>query len=127
MNAEELATRLRMLCQFFRFNVECARRVSLLHGNIKLPIHALSIRTCATMFPPSSATAMFIGWPISLAFLSAALITRRASSNFTAVIASPPFSSRGERLLGEHSLLLSTLREYEVLAWAFLCLSMRLA
>src|SRR4029077_6580472 len=54
-----------------------------------LPIHALSIRTCATMFPPSSATAMFMGWPISLAFFSAALITRRASSNFTAVIGSP--------------------------------------
>src|SRR5260370_25737109 len=34
MNAEELAARLRMLGQFFRFNVECARRVSLLHGNI---------------------------------------------------------------------------------------------
>src|SRR5882672_10089632 len=34
MNAEELATRLRMLCQFFGFNVECARRVSLLHGDI---------------------------------------------------------------------------------------------
>src|SRR5882724_11871701 len=54
-----------------------------------LPIHALSIRTCATMFPPSSATAMFMGWPISLAFFSAALITRRASSNFTEVIGSP--------------------------------------
>src|ERR1700693_199610 len=54
-----------------------------------LPIHALSIRTCATMFPPPSATAMFIGWPISLAFFSAALITRRASSNFTAAMSSP--------------------------------------
>src|SRR5437868_11367558 len=86
MNAEELATRLRMLCQFFRFNVECARRVSLLHRNINAANRALSIRTCATMFPPSSATAMFMGWPISLAFFSAALITRRASSNFTAVI-----------------------------------------
>src|SRR6266436_5860734 len=32
-----------------------------------LPIHASSIRTCATMFPPSSVTAMFIGCPISLA------------------------------------------------------------
>src|ERR1700676_3497005 len=92
-----------------------------------LPIHALSMRTCATMFPPSSATAMFMGWPISLAFLSAALITRRASSNFTAVIASPLFSGSGERLLGEYSLLLSTLCEYEVLAWAFLFLTMRLA
>src|SRR5205807_5272045 len=54
-----------------------------------LPIHALSIRTCDTIFPPSSATAIFIGWPISLAFFSAALITRRASSNFTAVTSSP--------------------------------------
>src|ERR1051326_2010464 len=51
-----------------------------------LPIQALSIRTCATMFPPSSATAIFIGCPISLAFFSAALITRRASSSFTADI-----------------------------------------
>src|SRR5580698_3315970 len=57
-----------------------------------LPIHALSIRTCATIFPPSSATAMFMGWPISLAFASAALITRRASSNFTAVMGSPLMS-----------------------------------
>src|SRR5580658_8630141 len=57
-----------------------------------LPIHALSIRTCATIFPPSSATAMFMGWPISLAFASAALITRRASSNLTAVIDSPLMS-----------------------------------
>ena len=54
-----------------------------------LPIQPLSIRMCATMFPPSSATAMFMGWPISLAFFSAALITRRASSNFTAVMSSP--------------------------------------
>src|SRR3989442_8000853 len=48
-----------------------------------LPVQALSIRTWATMFPPSSATAIFIGCPISLAFFSAALITRRASSSFT--------------------------------------------
>src|ERR1700730_5200020 len=34
MNAEELAPRLRMLCQFLRFDVKCARRVSLLHGDI---------------------------------------------------------------------------------------------
>src|SRR5438552_2952295 len=54
-----------------------------------LPIHALSIRTCATMFPPSSATAMFMSWPISVAFFSAAPIMRRASSNFTAVMGSP--------------------------------------
>src|SRR5258708_1783575 len=54
-----------------------------------LPIHALSIRTYATMFPPSSTTAMFKGWPISVAFFSAALIMRRASSNFTAGIDPP--------------------------------------
>jgi hypothetical protein len=52
-------------------------------------IHALSIRTCATMFPPSSATAMLMGYPISLAFFSAALITRWASSKLAAVIDSP--------------------------------------
>src|SRR6266853_5759550 len=63
-----------------------------------LPIHALSIRTCATMFPPSSATAMFMGWPISVAFFSAALITRRASSNFTAVMGSPLGRFSGYRL-----------------------------
>src|SRR5260370_18935637 len=51
-----------------------------------LPIQALSIRMWVTMFPPSSATAIFIGCPISLAFFSAALITRRASSSFTADI-----------------------------------------
>src|SRR5437016_10225274 len=51
-----------------------------------LPIQALSIRIWATMFPPSSATAIFIGCPISLALFSAALITRRASSSFTADI-----------------------------------------
>src|SRR5467141_2894573 len=51
-----------------------------------LPIQAPSMRTCATMLPPSSATAMFIGCPISLAFFSAAEITRRASSSFTADI-----------------------------------------
>src|SRR5258705_10047374 len=51
-----------------------------------LPIQALSIRMWATMFPPSSATAIFIGCPISFALFSAALITRRASSSFTADI-----------------------------------------
>src|SRR6266446_681864 len=51
-----------------------------------LPIQALSIRMWVTMFPPSSATAIFIGCPISVAFFSAALITRRASSSFTADI-----------------------------------------
>src|SRR6266481_756899 len=54
-----------------------------------LPIQALSMRMWATMFPPSSATAIFIGCPISMALFSAALITRRASSSFTADIISP--------------------------------------
>src|SRR6266576_2823247 len=53
-----------------------------------LPIQALSMRMWATMFPPSSATAIFIGCPISMALFSAALITRRASSSFTADIIS---------------------------------------
>src|SRR5258707_15889037 len=56
---------------------------------LMLQITPLSIRTYATMFPPWSATAMFMGWPISLAFFSVALITRRASSNFPAVMGSP--------------------------------------
>src|SRR6185295_4994676 len=34
MDAEELASRLRMLCQFLRFNVKCARRESLLQRDI---------------------------------------------------------------------------------------------
>src|SRR5436853_1051813 len=51
-----------------------------------LPIQALSIRMWATVFPPSSATAIFIGCPISFALFSAELITRRASSSFTADI-----------------------------------------
>jgi len=54
-----------------------------------LPIQELSIRTWATMFPPSSATAMFMGCPISCAFFSAAPITRRASSSFTADMRPP--------------------------------------
>src|SRR5258708_36946269 len=34
MNAEELASRLRMLSQLLRFDIKCTRRVSLLHGDI---------------------------------------------------------------------------------------------
>src|SRR5882724_11819140 len=75
-----------MLCQIYGFNIECARRVAFFIEISMLPIQALSIRMWATMFPPSSATAIFIGCPISLAFFSAALITRRASSSFTADI-----------------------------------------
>ena len=46
-----------------------------------LPIHAPSMRTCETRFPPASATAMFIGCPISIAFRSAPAMTRRASAS----------------------------------------------
>ena len=38
-------------------------------------------RTCAMRLPPASAIAMFIGWPSSLAFCSAAAIIFRASFN----------------------------------------------
>ena len=48
-----------------------------------LPSQAPSMRTWATRLPPSSATAMFIGCPISCAFFSAAAITRRASARLT--------------------------------------------
>src|SRR5258705_13261822 len=89
IETKELAARLRMLCQFFRFNVECARRVSLLHGNINAANPCVVHTNVRNDVPPSSVTAMFMGWPISLAFFSAALITRRASSNFTAVMGSP--------------------------------------
>src|SRR5579863_10520955 len=44
------------------------------------------MRTWETMFPPSSATAMFIGWPISAAFFSAAAVIRRASLSVTWLI-----------------------------------------
>src|SRR5581483_2126764 len=54
-----------------------------------LPIHAPSMRTCATIFPPSSATAIFIGCPISVAFFSAAAIILRASAKLTIVARSP--------------------------------------
>src|SRR4051794_9016088 len=46
-----------------------------------LPNQAPSMRTCEIRLPPSSATAMFIGCPISFAFLSAAVIILRASSS----------------------------------------------
>ena len=58
--------------------------VGLLHGISSAAIAALSMRTCATMLPPSSATAMFMGWPSSFAFFSAAAMIRRASSSLTA-------------------------------------------
>jgi len=51
MNAEELASRLRMLCQFISFQCQCARRVSLLHRDINAANPRVVHRTCATMFP----------------------------------------------------------------------------
>ena len=51
-----------------------------------LPSQALSMRTWATRLPPASATAMFIGWPISAAFFSAAAMTRRASLSVTMIL-----------------------------------------
>ncbi len=48
-----------------------------------LPSHASSMRTWATRLPPLSATAMFIGWPSSFAFFSAAAMIVRASSRVT--------------------------------------------
>src|SRR5580704_6982948 len=46
------------------------------------PIQALSMRTWAMRLPPASATAMFMGWPISFAFFSAAAMMRRASASW---------------------------------------------
>src|SRR5579884_171596 len=58
-----------------------AREVkALLMAMSMLPSHAPSMRSKASRFPPSSTTAMFIGWPISEAFFSAAAITLRARS-----------------------------------------------
>src|SRR5215217_5184796 len=48
-----------------------------------LPSQAPSIRTCATRLPPASTTAMFIGWPISVAWVSPAARTRLASASET--------------------------------------------
>src|SRR4051794_10219828 len=48
-----------------------------------LPSQASSIRTCATRLPPASTTAMFIGWPISVARASPAARTRLASASET--------------------------------------------
>src|SRR6266404_4110542 len=98
MNAEELASRLRMLCQFLRFNVKCARRVSLLHRDIN------AANPCVVHTNVRYDISAFVshcdvhGWPISVAFFSAALIMRRASSNFTAVMGSPLGRFSGYRL-----------------------------
>src|SRR5438270_1496409 len=46
------------------------------------PSQALSMRTWAMRLPPASATAMFMGWPISAAFFSAAAMMRRASASW---------------------------------------------
>src|SRR5215469_4487005 len=89
MNAEELTSRLRMLCQVLRFNIKCPRRVSLLHRDIDAAnprvVHT-NVRYDVSAFVSHCDVH---GRPISLAFFSAALITRRASSNFTADM-SPP-------------------------------------
>ena len=53
-----------------------------------LPIHAPSIRACATRLPPASTTAMFIGWPISAALASPASMTRRACASVTLTVSS---------------------------------------
>ncbi len=87
VNAEELTTRLGMSCEVFCLNVESARRVGFLLGNIDTADPCRRpYGTWETRFPPSSATAMFIGWPISAAFFSAAAIIRRASLSVTWLI-----------------------------------------
>src|SRR5258705_2379267 len=44
------------------------------------PSQALSMRTWAMRLPPASATAIFMGWPISAAFFSAAAMMRRGAA-----------------------------------------------
>src|SRR3954447_4988546 len=51
-----------------------------------LPSQALSMRTWATRLPPASTTAMFMGWPISSAFFSAAAMIRFASARVTIIV-----------------------------------------
>src|SRR6266446_9641474 len=75
-----------MLCQIYGFTIECARRVGLLHRNVAAANPGVIHPNVGDYVPPSSATAIFIGCPISFALFSAALITRRASSSFTADI-----------------------------------------
>src|SRR5437870_13661054 len=75
-----------MLGQFFRFDVECARRVSLLQSDINAADPAVVHANVGYDVSAFIGYCDIQGWPISLAFFSAALITRRASSNFTAVI-----------------------------------------
>src|SRR6185312_11294488 len=57
------------------------------------PIQALSMRIWEIRLAPSSTTAMFIGWPISIAFFSAASIIRRASASFS--MGTPVYRSVG--------------------------------
>jgi hypothetical protein len=53
-----------------------------------LPSYASSIRENALRFLPASTTAMFMGWPISYAFCSAATMILQASS--LVIMAVPP-------------------------------------
>jgi hypothetical protein len=80
MNPKELATGLRVLGQIFGRDVEGSRGIRVLDRNVDASRpRAPSIRAWAIRFPPASATAIFIGWPISAALLSAAAIIFRAS------------------------------------------------
>src|SRR6266481_715710 len=89
MNAEELASRLRMLCQFLRFNVKCARRVSLLHGDINAAnpcvVHT-HVRYDFSAFVNHRDVHGLANFP---GFLLRRADYAAASSNFTAVMASP--------------------------------------
>src|SRR5258705_3075250 len=73
-----------MLCQICGFDIECARRVSLLQRDINAANPGV-IHTNVGDYVSAFVGNRDIHWlPISLAFFSAALITRRASSRFTA-------------------------------------------
>jgi hypothetical protein len=83
MDAEELVARLAVLGEFLRRDVKGARGEGLVDGNIDRSnpraIHA-NVRNEVL---PSSTTAMFMGWPISMAFFSAASMMRRASASLS--------------------------------------------
>jgi len=75
-----------LLCQFFRFDVECARRVSLLQSDINAADPAVVHANVGYDVSAFIGYCDIHGLANFTAFFSAALITRRASSNFTAVI-----------------------------------------
>src|SRR5213080_610404 len=87
MNAEELASRLRMLCQICGFDIECARRVSLLHRDINAANPGV-VHTNVGDYVSAFVSHRDVHWLPNFPgfFFSAALITRRASSSFTADI-----------------------------------------